>query len=252
MVASMPEPVVNQTSATGRLFRLLKEASLLKGETIFLDVWPQVFKVVPPDRAVGFALYGDIIGLLQEAKAEVLANPDLKQELYLGTITRIETLLLSANPTAAWSNVTGQLQGPNLIALEFCADTLDRLSGEQEIKEEFLDELKAEIERLTGAILASDVEPELKQLLSDKLDQMRQAVLKYRIHGIEGLRVAVEASVGAVVLAGNSQKNEPRRKVIADFLEIVSKALLIVEQARKYLPLAGPAIRALLGQPPRP
>lgn len=239
--------MANGYSATGRLFRVLKDASKRDNGQAFLEMWAGVFGLDAKNRVEAYAKYAEVLGLVVEAKREIAQHEELKQSLYLATVANIENILVTANPGAVWGTVNAQLQGPNLLALEFCADTLDRLAAEQEIESAFLTEFRQEVERLTTEVLASDEEEELKQLLVRKLGELRQATIDYALNGISGIREVVASSVGAVVLAGAVASKEPRRKVVQDFLDILSKATGLTEKAVKHWPLAAGAIRGLLG-----
>ena len=114
-------------SAAGRLFDIVRDAASRSGATGFLAVFAAVGGAPESDHARGLEVLARVFGLLAEAKEEVLRRPELKQMLYMGAINSVDTVLRTANFSSEWKVVAPQLQQA-LIALEFCADQLNRLN----------------------------------------------------------------------------------------------------------------------------
>ena len=237
-------------SATGRLFRILRDAVLRDKNQSFLDAWAQVFGIDSANRTRVYQLLGDLFGLLELSKVEIKAHTELKRSLYLATVEGISTILLGANHHAQWREVATQLEGPNLRALEFCADQLDRLSMEREIPSDYLAELQAEIERVVNTVLQSELEREAKEVLAAKLEDVRTSLLAYRLRGLDGIRAATQSAVGALVMAYPKVATKtPGLRVVHDLLDVLVKLATLAEKANLLMPGSGAAVRALLSGP---
>lgn len=234
-------------SATGRLFRILQDAIARDRNQSFLDTWAQVLGADPANRTRVYQLLGDFFGLLELSKIEIKAHPDLKQTLYLGTVEGIAAILLGANQQAPWQQAASQLEGSNLRALEFCAGQLDRLSVEREIPQEYLGQLQAEIDRLVSDLLQSSLEQQARAVLGAKLEDVRAAIIAYRLRGLDGIRAATQSAVGALVMAYPKVATKtPKLKIVQDLLDVLVKLATLAEKANVLMPGSGAAVRALL------
>lgn len=234
-------------SATGRFFRILQDAVQKGGERSFLEVWGEVLGTDPADRTKAYQLLGDFFGLLELAKVEISAHPELKQSLYLGTLEGIEAILVNAHHHSPWNGVLSQLAGSNLRALEFCADQLDRLSLEKEIPQSYLDIVQREVEAVIADLLASSLEQEAKQALIMKLEDVRAAILAYRLRGLDGLRLTTQSAVGALVMSYPRLQRTSKLDIVTKVLDLLVKLATLVEKANLLMPGSGSAIRAMLG-----
>lgn len=235
-------------SATGRLFRILQDAVSRDGGKLFIEVWGEVLGVDPKDRTKVYQVLGDLFGLVELAKVEVKAHPDLKQSLYLGTLQGIESILTSAHHQSPWSGVISQLIGSNLRALEFCADQMDRLSLEREIPQTFLDELLEEVQSTIAEVLGSALEKDAKQAIVIKLEDVRAAIVAYRLRGLDGLRLTTQSAVGALVMTYPKVQKTSKLDVVNKVLDLLVKLATLGEKANLLMPGSGTAIRTLLGQ----
>lgn len=244
------DPYLNMTmesiSAAGRLLAIIKRASGQPGQTLVFPTWGNVFGIPPDDRAAVYAAIAGVYRLVDNARDEVRSHPDLKQDLYLGALSNIEAAITNAQMNAQWGQFVSQLQGSNLIALEFVAEQLDRFSSEQLVEQSLLDELRAMIEKVTNELAASDIDPELRRLLSQKLEDARHAILFYSIDGADGLRRAAEAAVGTVMVMNESAKPEQSKKPFVDYVDAINKMLDIVSKAKPLAALVTSGVRALL------
>ncbi len=236
----------NQLSAAGRLFRILKKfTSGRPNNNLTYDAWANVFGIPPEQRTL--VLYGiaGVHRLVDEAKAEVQAHPELNQGLYLEAITNIENALAKANLDSSWDSTKISFEGANATALAFVAEQFDRLSAELVVPDDVLAHLRSELEAVIAEILASDLPLELRNLLISNLEDARQAIVFYQLDGIDGLRKAAESAIGAIVVAREARAAS-NKKPFLDYIKIVGDILDVVGKAKPYLSLLKPAVKALL------
>ncbi len=67
---------------------------------------------------------------------------------------------------------------------------------EEAISEEELASIQLEVEKLINRILDSDFDDDLKTILIDGLDEIREAIVDYRLLGAEAIRKAVDRNFG--------------------------------------------------------
>jgi hypothetical protein len=241
------QPVQPGFSPAGRLFRLLQQGMGRDGNKPTLEAWAGILGMDPGDKAAVYGAIGDVISLISDARAHVRRHPELKQELYLRTLDTVESLLLNQSPMGQWGSIVSGLNGPHMLALEFCAEQMDRLAEEKELPEAILDSLRTDIDAALTRLLSSDLEDIVKQHLVQRLEEVRAAILSYRVSGIAVVARTTEASLGAAVVAQSHARGEGNRAAIKDYLDIVQKGLNVVERAAAHYPLLASAVRALAG-----
>ena len=214
----------------------------IEGSKTSLDAWAQLLGLDPADKAAVVGASGQIVSLISEARQQVQAHPELKQDLYLGTLTTIESLLLNQAPLAQWGSIVGNLKGAPIQLLEFCAESLDRLDPQTELPSEILDALRADVDNLVTRIAESSLDEPVKATLVIRLEELRAAILRYRITGIKAIEAATDAAVGAAVVAQARTPTGKHRETINDYLGIIQKVLEIIEKAERRVPLLKPAL----------
>ena len=204
-------------SDAGRLFNVLKAAIDARLSDSVLDALAVATGGTKSDRELGYDTLAALHRLVKAAKDEVQAHPELKQDLYIGSINSIANVLNGVVPTNPWDTVVQQLAQP-MISLEFCADQLNRLSDEPRLPATTIRELLKELEALQATLIDAPLEPDLLRLLLRKLAEMREALLNYRIDGASGLARATESAIGGIVKNSDSIKKAGRVEQLDRFL----------------------------------
>jgi len=97
----------------------------------------------------------DLIDLTQEVKAAVAQLDDVDQHLYMQPFANIEAMLAYMNLETSWQESKGRLDEATMVSLRFIADKLSRVSGVTPIKNEEIERLKAEVDKLIQAVTSS-------------------------------------------------------------------------------------------------
>lgn len=237
---------IERTSPAGRLFELLNEALQMDGNKAAMNVWADVLKIDPADRAAVFAGVGDTLRLIVESKVIVAANPELKQELFLSTLSNVESVLTSHHLPGQWSSVRQGLAGPPMVAMEFCAEALDRLSDELKVDQSVLDALRAELDAMLQKVLSADLDGEVKAEFALRLEELRDSVVRYRIEGAARVRRGADALVGTLVSTSRRPNATQRVTLVKDILTVSNAAYELVEKATKHAPQLQAAVQPLL------
>jgi hypothetical protein len=232
-------------SPAGRLFRLLQTGLNHNGSQTILEAWAAILGLDPKDKAAVFAGFGEVVRLIADARDHVRSHPEIKQDLYLRTLDQIEQVLLAPSVNGQWGSVVSGLNGPHILALEFCAEQLDRLSTEQELDPTILEALQKDLEGTMERLLSSDLPEDIKAHLTGRLEELRAAIVRYRLYGISALTRATEAAVGAVIVAQAQVKDERARTVLKDYLDIAQKALNVAAGAVKQWPMLEAGLQAV-------
>src|SRR5437868_15229633 len=85
-----------------------------------------------------------------------------------------------------------------MVGLEFGSELLSRKIGEVPIDDEILHNIQTEIDNLIETILNSEISNDLRTLLLESLNLMRQSILNYRIHGAGGIEQAIKTTLGSI------------------------------------------------------
>jgi hypothetical protein len=219
-----------------RLLLLLQHACADKQGTV-RERWANVFGLeLTDDRGVLRGL-AELWTLVKEGKELVGRISVVNAQLYLAPLEEVEAFLqTSANLNDAWNNVRGRLRdGATLDKLAFCAETIEREKFELLIEKDELQRLLNSAEELLAEISNADVAVELKHLLIENLENLRRAIIEYRITGSKGIQKAIDLSIGSMMRHRDElvkSKAKPWAKKLWGYLfhadSVVSKSLKVL------------------------
>jgi hypothetical protein len=247
MSSSQASRFVDTTSA-GRLHLILSEAVGQNPDSVAYEVWARIFGLDKDDRAAVLHGVAELIQLVLLTKQQILALPDIRHELYTPPLNRIAQVLGEIPLTQRWQQFVANFDPLVLNGVAFCADALARYHVEQPIEQEALKDLKNKVEALTAEVLESSLPPALRQLILEKLEVIRSAIIWYRVRGADGLRVALESSVGALVLNRASAPDKSKVEELTTFVSLLNSLGELASKALGYYQLAKPVIMALLSR----
>lgn len=105
----------------------------------------------------------------------------------------------------------------------------------------------AAVDELFEAVTESELDPELRDAILDRLESIRRAIVEYRVHGTKGLRNELHTTLGVLLRRSADMQradNEPLRQRVIAF---IIKADGIIERGQKYGPLLQAVALRLLG-----
>jgi Na+/phosphate symporter len=239
-----------KNNPAGRLCDLLNAAKKHTPTTNIRTVWASVFGIDEKDTATLLKSVADLIDLVNETKASLSRLTDVDTALYLQPFANIERGLAVMNFDNHWNDIGQHITETVLAQLAFGADKLARVSGFTEIDQSELDELREAVEKLLNDVLAAELPENLTQLLVRNLEAIRQALLGYRLRGVQGLEQEIERSVGSMVLHQDQIKKTKagtkEQTTWETYFTVITRLNAMVTAAKNIKEIGPPAIQYLV------
>jgi hypothetical protein len=119
--------------------------------------------------------------------------------------------------------------------------------GQPQVGAEALQDIRADVESLIEKVLNTEFpSSDLKEVLLEQLENIRRAIVGYRLSGTKGLRIALDGAVGAILTRPEqmrqSGQHEGSRKTVRDVLEFLAniaqilQLVVLVAQLKGILP----------------
>jgi len=215
-------------------------------EVKIIQVWASVLNVGTEDTVERLHFVAHLLALLRQAKLDVQALPGVNTQIYLKPFSKLERAFSSMNLDASWNNFTSHLDDATMVALEFCADTLSNNRPEPIIDAETLKSLQADVESLIEKITLSDLLPETKLLFLKNLENIRLAILEYRINGSVGLSQSLDLSLGSILRNKDKIDQVGDQEIFPAFFRIMFKINQLVTYANNAKQLLEPIVKHFL------
>lgn len=194
---------------------------------------------------------GQIFSIIHSYEQFVKRSQNMAKEqksMHLDQLQVVKSALVQSDN---WQRLSNGLDESLIRSLRWAAQEMSHHWNEYGIKEEDLASLQAEIDELTSEIVDSDLDIQLKSILTSGLNGVRQAILEYRIHGAEGLRQALDKIIADMIRYReefNAASTENgARELIRNCFEIILKVDKLVSTGLKIKQIAGPPIKSVLG-----
>ncbi|MEE2732893.1 MAG: hypothetical protein VYA55_18885 [Pseudomonadota bacterium] len=197
-----------KADSAGRLHDLLEVAAKQNDGKSAREVFGLIFNVDCNDNESILRLLADVINLSYQTKNRIRALDDVDHALYLRPFGNIEKVLSAVNLDASWKAYKPLLDETTLYGLKFCSDKLSRIENVSSIENSVLEEIQNELNTLVEKILKSNLNQELKSLLISNLEELRQAIVAFRVRGIEGIERGVEICLGSIVVNKDKIKSQ--------------------------------------------
>ncbi|KAA3642014.1 MAG: hypothetical protein DWQ07_25810 [Chloroflexi bacterium] len=234
-------------SSAERLLNIIKSVERRDAKLAIKDIWAKEFGFDPNDLESILNANADIIHLVKEVKEDIRSLEDLNQDLYLAHINKIEEGLSKTHYFGQWSTFKQYIDEPTMIGLAFVADTLSNRIGEKVIPHEDLDELLKEVNTLLESVINADLPDSLRDLIVTGLEDIRRAILTYKLKGAKGLNEALEKSLGSLFANFSLVKDHIKKKPTKDFMGVLDKAHKMIVFALKAKELAAPIYDLITG-----
>jgi hypothetical protein len=179
--------MLKENNSAARLYKILLELKSMPRDLTMAKAWATIFQVNPEDGAL---LYSNLVRLndtLTEIERDIRLQ-DVDPDIYLQHFPKIRALLTYPNLQAGINQHTALLGEEVLTTLQFCSEKLSKTAPEGSILPEDLSSILNEINGLNEQIESSDLNKQLKAILLDLVESMRQAIAEFRIRGPKGLR----------------------------------------------------------------
>ena len=189
-----------------------------------------------------------LIADISDYERLVKRDTRINEAVHLKHLTRVKSGLLSVN-SGVWESFRKTFDDGLLDVLQLMSENISAHRVEEIIPDQDLASLQADLTDLIDKVLSSDFDSEIKSVLIDGLESVRQAIIDYRIFGAERIRQALDRNVGLIHRYREEFKTAYEsndRQVVADFLGFLKKADIVVSTASKIKQLAAPIIDRML------
>ena len=142
----------------------------------------------------------DIYQLTREIKTLIKLNTSLNHELYLASYESLEAITSPANFHKKWHELKGNFETDVLTRLEFCSQEIGKYYEEEKVSEEELESISKLANELFTLLEKSNIDDIAKLLLLEEIERIRSSISRYKIRGAKGVKEALQATLGAVVV----------------------------------------------------
>ena len=181
--------------------------------------------------------------------SQFLRQHDVKnKESHLDRIAKVRALTFTMG-SMSWTQFRQQFTDDFLDLLKWVASDISDPWNETPWQDEDLDFLQSEIEALINDVLGSELGEEIKRVIVDGLEAVRQAVMQYRVLGLEGLRGALDRNIGIIARYGkdlDAANNKNERQIMSKWWSVLEKLDMVVSAGFNVQQLAQPAIAQLM------
>jgi hypothetical protein len=237
-------------NAAARLYDILNQARAefnpKQHKVTIRQVWASVLKIETEDFSEVLHFVAHLLDLVRTAKLHIQELPDVNSTIYLRPFENIEMAFGSMNLDEPWNRFTQHLDEATMVGLQFCADTLSLARPEAIISEEELAALQSDIEVLIEKVVQSELPSHAKTMFLNNLENIRLAILEYRINGSAGLSRALDLSLGGMLRHQDDLENAKDEEIFPAFFRIMIKINDLVTYARNLKQLLDPVMNYFL------
>jgi len=190
----------NLNNPAGRLLNLLSQkekpsfAKLQAG-----DVWCSILGVPIKDIPTLLRRVGKIMALPSLIE-EQIKEAGLDCSIYLKWLPKVNRAFECLDLDMMWADFIGPIDETVMYGLEICSDQLSKRQPELVIRKSEIEKIKGEIDELLSEIKTSDIDKELKEYLTNHIEDIKNAIEEYELAGIVPIRKAFESTIGAIAV----------------------------------------------------
>jgi len=227
-----------KNNPTGRLLDLMVMARTCADNQSARKVWAQVFECEPQDTGAILLGLAGLINLVAQARAATEAHVPRNKELFLEPFPKLEAMLSKINLDVSWQSSKVFLDDRTISCLEFGDHELAEHFGTTALNADLISQFLKDLDRLIQQCADADIPQDLKKLFCKNLEDLRRALLAYRISGAAGLQEEIDRVAGAFARHGHLIKKamedeEPKK--------LTSSVFKVVERLNDSIQLAGSA-----------
>ena len=241
----MPE----QTNSIKRLLRKLErvidygDANVSPASSASI-AWMGAFEM--SDQEGLNTLLCNLIADVGECERTVIQDTRINESLYLKHIAKVKRGLLSVN-SGTWDIFRKTFDEGLLDALQLISENISAHWGEEVISDETLANLQSDVEDVINKVVDSDLEDNLKSVLFDGLEAVRNALLNYQMFGAEGIRNAVYRNIGSYARHREDFDKASNQgiEVVGAYKRFIDEVNAILSTALKFKQLSKPVAQIL-------
>lgn len=242
--------MANINNPAGRLLNILLEAKSIAAKDQKLSVqavWAILFNVERNELSMILKKLSKVLELPDLIRMEVNSVKNIDPKISLKYFKRVEEILSSVTFNTNMNSFLNQIGDKELYSLEVCDDLLSKSRPEINIEEDKFNQIINSAKNLLNEIKDANINQELKDFLSSKLEDIIEAMMDYKIVGIETIRETITSIIGDATLKQEIMKRDKKTKYQKSFWEIVLRLSIIISLITNSTEL-GTYITPLLGE----
>ncbi len=243
---------VASDNVVGRLYSIIKMIQKHQGgntETALIEV----FSLNENDVASIYSSYAKLFTMILDGKHQIEMYSPKNKDKHLKTLDNVISGLIKIKFNAPRNPINNGLDdfknhfNANLmLSLEYCADYLSDFSKEIRLEETELKSLSDEINNMISELMDSEINNELKIVITYHFKKIRDSFLNYSLFGTEGIKNEVSTAVGSLLLNGNAITNARDKNIFGKAFEILTKVNTMINIGNKGTKLLEPVLMKML------
>lgn len=213
----------NQENPAGRLYTILSKLKHADGNSDLKHVWADALGIDRKNEIETLKQVFEIYNLTGEIEKLIRIRPGINHELLLASHSTVEKITSPASFHLRWHQVSKNLESDVLTRLQFCAQELSQFYEEEKVSDEEILEITEIVNFLFDELKNSQIDDAAKLVLLEEIERIRAALSHYRIRGAKGVKEALQATLGAVIV--NKSQLEAVAKTNPDTIAKLGKLL---------------------------
>ena len=244
--------MLEQTNSIKRLLRVLErvidfgDANVSPASSASI-AWTGALEMSDPESLNN--LLCDLIADVGECERTAARDTRINESLYLKHIAKVKRGLLSVN-SGTWEGFRKTFDGGLLDALQLMSEIISAYRGEEVISVEDLATLQSNVEDIINRVVASDLEDDIKRVLFDGLESVRNALLNYQMFGAEGIRQSLDKNFALPFRYSDefirASGSDEGKNIVSAFFEFLKRLNVVASTGLKIKQISGPAIDRML------
>lgn len=242
-----------KNNPTGRLHGLMVLARTCADNQSSRKVWAQVFQCEPQDTSAILLGLAALINLVAQAKAATETHVIRNKELFLEPFPKLEAMLSKINLDVSWQSSRAFLDDRTISCLEFGDHELTQHFGTTALNADLISQFLKDLDQLIQQCVDADIPADLKKLFCKNLEDLRRALLAYRISGAAGLQEELDRVAGSFARHGQlieqAVKDEEPRKLTTSVFDTVGRlndSIQLIGSVAPYAALLAPYTHLLV------
>ena len=158
------------------------------------------FGVDPNDTLEIYRSYAVVLSLLRQTLFALERSENPMKQPCLNAIPRIATALSKMQLEQPWQSVNQGITDGDFDLLAIAAQILESDGYELLLTEDELQDFKHEADEISAEVAEAELPDELKSVLDELFDGLRQALKDYGVSGVDGLKSALASAYGKIIL----------------------------------------------------
>lgn len=172
------------------------------------------FSVDKDDTLEIYRSYSVVLSLLRQTRLALERSDSTMKQPCLNVIPRIAKALSQMQLEQAWNLVNSPITEGDYDLLAIAAQILESDGYELLLTESELTEFEAEANEIAAEIAQAELPDDVKAVLGQLFDNLRQSLKDYHVSGVDGLKSALASAYGQIILEAETIAPHKRDSVL--------------------------------------